>query len=234
MKKKTLLLTLVLALAMVCSSISMVFAAPPEKTKEAITPDIQSMSDLKDEVSAETFASALANQVAEGKYKLMDTATLKTKLDNGDKMVIVDTMPEGWWTQRHIPTAISQVVGGPNKDKAPKYEISDQEKKDLLKKVNAAVPKKTITQYYNKKTKKWQDKKPAKKYIGKTRKAKVPNKSATVVVYCGFTKCQRSHQAAMYLKQQGFKNVYRYAGGITAWVQSDFDIEGTDMETVAP
>lgn len=157
MKKRTLL-TLVLSLAMVLTSISSVFAAPPEKTKEAIAPDIQSMTSLKDEVSAEAFAKALVDQVGVGKYKLMDTATLKTKLDKGEKMVIVDTMPESWWAQRHIPTAINQVVGGNGTTNAPKYEISKDEGTALLKKVNAAVPKKTVTKWYNKKTKKWQTK----------------------------------------------------------------------------
>ena len=172
MKKKTMLLTLVLALAMVLTSISSVFAAAPptDKTKAAITPDIQSMTDLKDEVSAETFASALATQVVEGKYKLIGTEALKAKLDKGDKMVIVDTMPEAWWVQRHLPGAINQVIGGPNKDKAPKYEISSDEAKALLSKVSAAAGKKTITKWYNKKTKKWVTKKPAKKYRGKSKK----------------------------------------------------------------
>lgn len=238
MKRKSIFLTLVLALAMVVTSISSVFAAAPptEETKAAISPEIQSMTSLKDEVSAEAFAVALANQVAAGKYKLMDTATLKTKLDakisnpQKNKMVVVDTMPAAWYSDRHIPTAINQVVGGDGTANAPLYKISDSEKKNLLKKVNAAVGKKTITKWYNKKTKKWTTVKPAKKYRGKSKKVKVVNKDVTVVTYCGFTKCQRSHQAAMYLKSQGFKNVYRYAGGITAWVQSDFDIEGNDVD----
>lgn len=238
MKRKSIFLTLVLALAMVVTSISSVFAAAPptDETRAAIDESLQSMTSLKDEVTAETFAVALANQVVEGKYKLMDTATLKTRLDaklsnpQKNKMVIVDTMPEPWWADRHIPTAINQVVGGNGTANAPLYKISAQEKKDLLKKVNAAVGKKTVTKWYNKKTKKWTTVKPAKKYRGKSKKVKVVNKDVTVVTYCGFTKCQRSHQAAMYLKSQGFKNVFRYAGGITAWVQSDFDIEGKDVD----
>ena len=38
-----------------------------------------------------------------------------------------------------------------------------------------------------------------------------------VVVYCGFVKCARSHNAAVYASQLGYTNVKRYAGGIYAW-----------------
>ena len=38
-----------------------------------------------------------------------------------------------------------------------------------------------------------------------------------IVVYCGFVKCARSHNAAIYAKQLGYTNVKRYAGGIYAW-----------------
>jgi rhodanese-related sulfurtransferase len=34
----------------------------------------------------------------------------------------------------------------------------------------------------------------------------------------------------MYLKKKGYKNVYRYAGGISAWVDANYPIEGTDVE----
>lgn len=38
-----------------------------------------------------------------------------------------------------------------------------------------------------------------------------------VVIYCGFTKCGRSHNAATWAKKLGYTNVYRAPGGITAW-----------------
>lgn len=38
-----------------------------------------------------------------------------------------------------------------------------------------------------------------------------------IVVYCGFVKCARSHNAAIFAKELGYTNVKRYAGGIYAW-----------------
>lgn len=44
-----------------------------------------------------------------------------------------------------------------------------------------------------------------------------PDKDRTIVVYCGFVKCTRSHNGAVWAKKLGYKNVYRYPGGIFAW-----------------
>jgi rhodanese-related sulfurtransferase len=38
-----------------------------------------------------------------------------------------------------------------------------------------------------------------------------------IVIYCGFVKCTRSHNGAMWAKKLGYNNVYRYSGGIFAW-----------------
>ena len=38
-----------------------------------------------------------------------------------------------------------------------------------------------------------------------------------IVVYCHFG--QRSYQAGMFLKEEGFKDVYNLSGGIDAWSQ---------------
>ena len=38
-----------------------------------------------------------------------------------------------------------------------------------------------------------------------------------IVVYCGFVKCARSHNAAVFAQDLGYTNVKRYAGGIYAW-----------------
>ncbi len=43
------------------------------------------------------------------------------------------------------------------------------------------------------------------------------DKDKTIVVYCGFVKCTRSHNGAAWAKKLGYKNVYRYPGGIYAW-----------------
>jgi len=43
------------------------------------------------------------------------------------------------------------------------------------------------------------------------------DKDRKIVVYCGFVKCARSHNAAIFAQELGFTNVYRYPGGIHAW-----------------
>lgn len=43
------------------------------------------------------------------------------------------------------------------------------------------------------------------------------DKNKKIIIYCGFTKCGRSHNAATWAKQLGYTNIYRMPGGITAW-----------------
>jgi rhodanese-related sulfurtransferase len=38
-----------------------------------------------------------------------------------------------------------------------------------------------------------------------------------IVVYCGYVKCARSHNAALWARQMGYTNVKRFPGGIYAW-----------------
>ena len=52
-----------------------------------------------------------------------------------------------------------------------------------------------------------------------------PNKDRLIVIYCGFTKCGRSHNGAMWAVKLGYKNVYRYPGGIKAWTEADYPVE---------
>jgi Rhodanese-related sulfurtransferase len=53
-----------------------------------------------------------------------------------------------------------------------------------------------------------------------------PDKEKTIVVYCGFTACQRSHWGAKFLIEGGFTNVYRFPGGIIGWKEYGFPVEG--------
>jgi len=46
-----------------------------------------------------------------------------------------------------------------------------------------------------------------------------------IVVYCGFVKCARSHNAAVFAKELGYTNVKRYAGGIYAWRGDGLPVE---------
>jgi rhodanese-related sulfurtransferase len=47
------------------------------------------------------------------------------------------------------------------------------------------------------------------------------DKNRLIVVYCGFVKCTRSHNGAMWAVKLGHKNVYRYPGGIKGWKEGD-------------
>jgi rhodanese-related sulfurtransferase len=52
-----------------------------------------------------------------------------------------------------------------------------------------------------------------------------PDKDKLIVIYCGFTKCTRSHNGAMWAVKMGYKNVYRYPGGIKAWDEAGYPVE---------
>ena len=45
-----------------------------------------------------------------------------------------------------------------------------------------------------------------------------------IVVYCGFVKCARSHNAAICAQELGYTNVYRYPGGVYAWRGSGYEL----------
>ncbi len=52
-----------------------------------------------------------------------------------------------------------------------------------------------------------------------------PNKDRVIVFYCGFTKCTRSHNGAMWAVKLGYRNVYRQPGGIKAWDEAGYPVE---------
>ena len=52
-----------------------------------------------------------------------------------------------------------------------------------------------------------------------------PDKNRTIVIYCGFVKCTRSHNGALWAKKLGYNNVYRFPGGIFAWKGAGFPTE---------
>ena len=54
-----------------------------------------------------------------------------------------------------------------------------------------------------------------------------PDKNKTIVVYCGFVKCTRSHNGAVWAKKLGYTNVYRYPGGIFAWKGAENPVESS-------
>ncbi|HPI92866.1 MAG TPA: rhodanese-like domain-containing protein [Deltaproteobacteria bacterium] len=55
-----------------------------------------------------------------------------------------------------------------------------------------------------------------------------PDKDRLIVFYCGFVKCTRSHNGAMWAKKLGYRNVYRFPGGIKAWDEGDYPMGKVD------
>ena len=52
-----------------------------------------------------------------------------------------------------------------------------------------------------------------------------PDKDKLIVVYCGFVKCGRSHNGAVWAKKLGYTNVKRLPGGIFAWKGAEYPVE---------
>ena len=52
-----------------------------------------------------------------------------------------------------------------------------------------------------------------------------PDKDRTIVFYCGFTDCERSHNAGMWAIKLGYKNAYRQPGGIMGWLEARYPVE---------
>ncbi|SMC23726.1 Rhodanese-related sulfurtransferase [Desulfacinum hydrothermale DSM 13146] len=51
------------------------------------------------------------------------------------------------------------------------------------------------------------------------------DKDRLIVFYCGFTKCTRSHNGAMWAVRLGYTNVVRCPGGIKAWKEAGYPVE---------
>jgi len=51
------------------------------------------------------------------------------------------------------------------------------------------------------------------------------DKAKTIVVYCGFVKCTRSHNGAAWAVKLGYRQVYRYSGGVFAWKGANYPLE---------
>ncbi len=51
------------------------------------------------------------------------------------------------------------------------------------------------------------------------------DKEKPIVIYCGFVKCTRSHNGAAWAVKLGYRNVYRYSGGVFAWKGAKYPLE---------
>jgi rhodanese-related sulfurtransferase len=234
MKRKITLLSLVLALSLVLGSFQMVFADEEAVDPASVdTSGIQTLikKNIQTEADLEKFITELNSDVAKGKYSLLDSQTLMSWVKEDKDMLVIDTMPQGWFDANHIPGAICSEAG----DNGSNGDFVSTQKSALLKAAKNYSGKESVKDkkhYWNSKSKKWQTKKPSKKYWKKcTKKSskhygkksywsykKVDVKDKTIVIYCGFLGCKRSHEAAKYLASQGYTKVYRYAGGMSAWV----------------
>lgn len=58
-------------------------------------------------------------------------------------------------------------------------------------------------------------------------KARLPDKSKKVVVYCASFECQASTAAAKKLADDGYQDVYDYEGGIKEWKEAGYELEST-------
>ena len=72
------------------------------------------------------------------------------------------------------------------------------------------------------KMEKWDTKKTAGKTEADYVEVLGEKKDKPIIVYCGFVKCTRSHNAAVWAKKNGYTDVKRYAGGIFAWKGAGF------------
>lgn len=54
------------------------------------------------------------------------------------------------------------------------------------------------------------------------------DKGRKIIFYCGFVKCTRSHNGALWAVKLGYNNVYRQPGGIFAWKGAGFEAETVD------
>jgi len=62
-----------------------------------------------------------------------------------------------------------------------------------------------------------------------------PDLSRTIVIYCGFVKCTRSHNGAVWARKLGYTNVFRHPGGIFAWKGADIrSIPSSDRYGMPP
>ncbi|GFK93379.1 hypothetical protein NNJEOMEG_01211 [Fundidesulfovibrio magnetotacticus] len=52
-----------------------------------------------------------------------------------------------------------------------------------------------------------------------------PDKNRAIVFYCGFVKCTRSDNGALWAKKLGYANVSRFPGGIYAWKGAKYPVE---------
>ncbi|MDW7772277.1 MAG: rhodanese-like domain-containing protein [Desulfobulbaceae bacterium] len=143
---------------------------------------------FEQEVENETRAVNLVREVQRGGYDVITTEELKSLIDSGRDIVIVDTMPfEDSYKKQHVPGARQFLFPIPEMEEWDTAETDGRTREDF-----AAL-------------------------LG-------PDKDKTIVIYCGFVKCTRSHNGAMWARKLGYTNVLRHPGGIFAWKGAGYPV----------
>lgn len=73
--------------------------------------------------------------------------------------------------------------------------------------------------------KEWDSKETGGKSVEDYKKLLGPDTKKMIVVYCGFVKCTRSHNGALWAKKLGYTNVFRHPGGIFAWKGAEYPVD---------
>lgn len=140
------------------------------------------------EVEKEAEAVSLVRDVRRGGYDVVSTSELKTWIDAGKDMTIIDTMPyEESYKKQHVPGAAQFLFPIPDMKEWDAKETGGKTQEDFVKLLGA-------------------------------------DKEKPIVIYCGFVKCTRSHNGAAWAAKLGYKNVYRYPGGIFAWKGAGYPV----------
>jgi rhodanese-related sulfurtransferase len=73
--------------------------------------------------------------------------------------------------------------------------------------------------------KEWDAKETSGKSVEEFKALLGPDTNKTIVFYCGFVKCTRSHNGAVWAKKLGYTNVFRQPGGIFAWKGAGYPVD---------
>lgn len=55
--------------------------------------------------------------------------------------------------------------------------------------------------------------------------SELPDKNATIIVYCANTQCQNSHTATQTLNEMGYRRVFEYVEGKQDWADAGLPLE---------
>jgi thiosulfate/3-mercaptopyruvate sulfurtransferase len=144
---------------------------------------------FEQEVEKEQEAIKLVREVQSGGYDVVTAEELKTWIDEGRSMLIVDTMPyAASYKKEHVSGAQQFLFPIPDMKTWDTKETDGKSEADFAS------------------------------LLG-------PDKNRTIVIYCGFVKCTRSHNGAAWAKKLGYTNVYRFPGGIFAWKGAKYPTE---------